>query len=408
VIKAKFVSFDLSFKITHIFKDSKAFKVLLAMRNYPLYLLFFGCLIGGQLLSSPLFAQNGNRPFVVVLDAGHGGKDTGNRGNGYYEKHIALNITKAIGKQLEKTGTMKVLYTRQDDRFIELKNRAKIANEADADLFVSIHCDAFTSPKAYGAGTFVLGLHRNKDNFRIAQKENSVIFLEDDYETTYDGFDPNNPESVISLVLMQEAYLGQSIEAASTIQKSFVTNLNRKDRTVKQAGFLVLRETYMPSVLVEVGFLTNKKEGEYLNSKRGQQEMANTIAKAILNYKKQLDASVRSEEAVPPPPPPTKEPLVNPPKEAKKKTTKKGIVYRVQIAASSKSLPLTKANFKGLNELSKIKSDRLYRYYYGETTRYKTAQKLKEKAVNQGYEHAFIVAFKAGKKIDLQTAISQE
>ena len=140
-------------------------------------------------------------------------------------------------------------------------------------------------------------MHRNKDNFRIAQKENSVIFLEDDYETTYDGFDPNNPESVISLVLMQEAYLAQSIEAASTIQKSFVTNLNRKDRTVKQAGFLVLRETYMPSVLVEVGFLTNKKEGEYLNSKRGQQEMANTIAKAILNYKKQLDASVGSQQA---------------------------------------------------------------------------------------------------------------
>ena len=401
--------FDLSFKITHIFKDSKAFKVLLAMKNYPLYLLFFSWLIGGLYLSSPVLAQNKNRPFVVVLDAGHGGKDTGNRGNGYYEKHIALTITKAIGKHLEKTGDIKVLYTRQDDRFIELKNRAKIANEADADLFVSIHCDAFTSPKAFGAGTFVLGLHRNKDNFRIAQKENSVIFLEDDYETTYDGFDPNNPESVISLVLMQEAYLEQSIEAASTIQKSFVTNLNRKDRTVKQAGFLVLRETYMPSVLVEVGFLTNKKEGEYLNSKRGQQEMANTIAKAILNYRKQLDASVRSNNALSPPSPPTKESSASEsPKEVKKKTNKKRIIYRVQIAASSKSLPLTKNNFKGLNELSKIKSDLLYRYYYGETYQYKSAQKLKEIAVNQGYEHAFIVAFKAGKKIDLQTAISQE
>ena len=401
---------DLGFKITHIFKDSKAFKVLLAMKIFPSCIVFFGCLIGWQLTGSSLYAQNDNNLFVVVLDAGHGGKDTGNRGNGYYEKHIALNITKAIGNQLQKTGAIKVLFTRQDDDFIELKNRAKIANEANADLFVSIHCDAFTSPKAYGAGTFVLGLHRNKDNFRIAQKENSVIFLEDDYETTYDGFDPNNPESVISLVLMQEAYLGQSIEAASTIQKSFVTNLNRKDRTVKQAGFLVLRETYMPSVLVEVGFLTNKKEGEYLNSKRGQQEMANTIAKAILNYKKQLDASVRSSETAPPPTPmSTKKSTVNsPPKEKKKKETKKGILYRVQIAASSKSLPLTKANFRGLNELSKIKSDRLYRYYYGETTKYKTAQKLKEQAVNQGYEYAFIVAFKAGKKIDLQTAISQD
>ena len=260
MIKAKFVSFDLSFKITHIFKDSKAFKVLLAMKNYPLYLLFRMPDWRATFILSALCSK-WQPSFCRGTRCGSRGKDTGNRGNGYYEKHIALNITKAIGKQLEKTGTMKVLYTRQDDRFIELKNRAKIANEADADLFVSIHCDAFTSPKAYGAGTFVLGLHRNKDNFRIAQKENSVIFLEDDYETTYDGFDPNNPESVISLVLMQEAYLGQSIEAASTIQKSFVTNLNRKDRTVKQAGFLVLRETYMPSVLVEVGFLTNKKKG---------------------------------------------------------------------------------------------------------------------------------------------------
>ena len=263
MIKAKFVSIDLSFKITHIFKDSDGFKFLLVMKKHSTSCYLISQILLILLVPQVLYSQSASSPFVVVLDAGHGGKDTGNRGNGYYEKHIALNITLAIGKQLEKTGGIEVIYTRKDDRFIELKNRAKIANQADANLFVSIHCDAFTSPKAYGAGTFVLGLHRNKDNFRIAQKENSVIFLEDDYESTYDGFDPNNPESVISLVLMQETYLDQSIEAASTIQKSFVTNLNRKDRTVKQAGFLVLRETYMPSVLVEVG-LTNKKEGQYL------------------------------------------------------------------------------------------------------------------------------------------------
>ena len=240
------------------------------MKKFPSIPFLLGLLICVLFAPQMVSSQNSNAPFVVVLDAGHGGKDTGNRGNGYYEKHIALNITKSIGKQLEKEGGIKVIFTRKDDRFIELKNRAKIANEADANLFISIHCDAFTSPKAYGAGTFVLGLHRNKDNFRIAQKENSVIFLEEDYETTYDGFDPNNPESVISLVLMQEAYLAQSIEAASTIQKSFVTNLSRKDRTVKQAGFLVLRETYMPSVLVEVGFLTNKKKR--LPIKRGSRK----------------------------------------------------------------------------------------------------------------------------------------
>lgn len=384
--------------------------LLIMKRNLPFKQLKFFCIVFILSLSG-LVGQETKEDFIVVLDAGHGGKDTGNRGNGYYEKYIALNITKMIGAKLQKQKGIKVIFTRKDDRFIPLKNRARIANQADADLFISIHCDAFTSPKAYGAGTFVLGLHRTKDNFRIAQKENSVIFLEDDYETTYDGFDPNNPESVISLLLMQETYQGQSIEAANTIQKSFVSNLNRKDRTVKQAGFLVLRETYMPSVLVEVGFLTNKKEGQYLNSKRGQQEMAATISKAILNYKDQLAASVSttavdqkvSEE-------------VNIPTEAvkdEKQTSpvnsgKRGIVFKVQIAASSRSLELTKANFKGLRGVSVLKGDKLYRYFYGQANQYKAAKRLKQKAIKAGYEHAFIVAFKDGIKIKISDAISPQ
>ena len=384
--------------------------LLVMKRNLPFKQLKFFCIV--FILSFyGLVGQETKEDFIVVLDAGHGGKDTGNRGNGYYEKYIALNITKMIGAKLQKQKGIKVIFTRKDDRFIPLKKRARIANQADADLFISIHCDAFTSPKAYGAGTFVLGLHRTKDNFRIAQKENSVIFLEDDYETTYDGFDPNNPESVISLLLMQETYQGQSIEAANTIQKSFVSNLNRKDRTVKQAGFLVLRETYMPSVLVEVGFLTNKKEGQYLNSKRGQQEMAATISKAILNYKDQLAASVSttavdqkvSEE-------------VNIPTEAvknEKQTSpvnsgKRGIVFKVQIAASSRSLELTKANFKGLRGVSVLKGDKLYRYFYGQAIQYKAAKRLKQKAIKAGYEHAFIVAFKDGIKIKISDAISPQ
>ena len=384
--------------------------LLVMKRNLPFKQLKFFCIVFILSLSG-LVGQETKEDFIVVLDAGHGGKDTGNRGNGYYEKYIALNITKMIGDKLQKQKGIKVIFTRKDDRFIPLKNRARIANQADADLFISIHCDAFTSQKVYGAGTFVLGLHRTKDNFRIAQKENSVIFLEDDYETTYDGFDPNNPESVISLLLMQETYQGQSIEAANTIQKSFVSNLNRKDRTVKQAGFLVLRETYMPSVLVEVGFLTNKKEGQYLNSKRGQQEMAATISKAILNYKDQLAASVSttavdqkvSEE-------------VNIPTEAvkdEKQTSpvnsgKRGIVFKVQIAASSRSLELTKANFKGLRGVSVLKGDKLYRYFYGQAIQYKAAKRLKQKAIKAGYEHAFIVAFKDGIKIKISDAISPQ
>ena len=185
--------------------------------------------------------QSQEKPFVVVLDAGHGGHDSGNRGNGYFEKKIALSIALKIGEILEKINEFKIIYTRKSDVFVGLIERANIANKADADLFVSIHCDAFTSPKAFGAGTFVLGLHENERNFKVAQKENSVIFLEKDYEKNYDGFNPNDPESVISLILMQQTYLEQSIDVASTIQKSFVNNLSRKDRTVKQAGFIVLK-----------------------------------------------------------------------------------------------------------------------------------------------------------------------
>ena len=240
------------------------------------------CLI--FLNSSFLFSQKKINEFTVVLGAGHGGKDPGNRGNGYYEKNIALSIALKVGAELEKQSNIKVIYTRKKDVFVNLFKRAEIANKAKADLFISIHCDSHSS-NAYGAGTFVLGLHANQRNFEIAKKENSVIFKEENYEQKYDGFDPNSPESVISLVLMQEDYLDQSIVIADLIQKAFVSDLNRKNRTVKQAGFIVLKYTYMPSVLVETGFLTNKKEGAYLNSSKGQREMSYSIAKGIIKYK---------------------------------------------------------------------------------------------------------------------------
>ncbi len=351
-----------------------------------------------------LLAQTPPADFVVVLDAGHGGKDNGNRGNGYYEKNIALNITLNIGQKLEKIKGVKVIYTRKDDRFIELNNRAEIANKADANLFISIHCDAFTSSKAYGAGTFVLGLHRNQDNFRIAQKENSVIFLEEDYESKYDGFDPNNPESVISLVLMQETYLDQSIIAASTIQQSFVKNLKRKDRTVKQAGFLVLRETYMPSVLVEVGFLTNANEGAYLNSSKGQREISNAITEAILSYKSALSSSLATSVS-------TNTISIDEPEVVTQKdianTTNENISFVVQIAASSKKIALDSENFNGLFPIKIEQNNGLYRYYYGNTINFDDVLKLKKKAQKRGYEHAFIVAFKNGKKVKLSDVISR-
>ena len=231
-------------------------------------------------------------PFVVVLDAGHGGHDPGNLGNGYMEKNIALNIVLEVGKWLEKQPDIKVIYTRKDDSFVDLYLRGKIANDADADLFVSIHCDSHSSD-AHGAGTFVLGLHANEQNFEIAKKENSVIYLEDNYESRYAEYDINSPESIIGLTIMQEEFLDQSILLAKLMQDEFSGKLKRNDRKVKQAGFIVLHQTFMPSVLIETGFLTNKNEGSYLNSSRGQLEMGKAIAEAILAYKQ----NVRGEPA---------------------------------------------------------------------------------------------------------------
>ncbi len=258
--------------------------------------------------------KNNDDQFVVVLDAGHGGHDPGNLGNGYLEKNIALNIVLKVGAILEKNPNIKVIYTRKDDTFIDLFVRGEIANKANADLFVSVHCDSHTSD-AHGAGTFVLGLHANKQNFDIAKKENSVIYLEDNYETRYADYDINSPESVIGLTIMQEEFLDQSIALAKTIQDNFTEKLNRKDRAVKQAGFIVLHQTFMPSVLVETGFLTNDKEGAYLNSKEGQKEMGTAIADAILSYEVGMASSVAKtpEMVMIPAPNPEKEVVLSVP-----------------------------------------------------------------------------------------------
>ena len=333
------------------------------------------------------FAQNVKNEFVVVVDAGHGGKDPGNRGNGYFEKNIALNIALNVGEILTKN-KVKVVYTRTKDVFVDLYRRAQIANNANADLFISIHCDAHNS-NAYGAGTFVLGLHANERNFKIAQKENSVIYLEENYEQKYDGFDPNNPESVISLVLMQEEYLDQSIVAANYIQEFFVKDLNRRDRKVKQAGFLVLRNTYMPSVLIEAGFLTNKTEGQYLNSSKGQKEISTAISRAILKYLSSLDNN-----------------LVNLTDPFKFKG-KGEFLFKVQISASSKSLELKSYNFKGLNNLSKSNNSGLYKYYYGNTNDYSEVKKLLKNAKSKGFNSAFIAVFKEGQPYSLKKYLDE-
>ena len=339
----------------------------------------------------------GQEKFKVVIDAGHGGADPGNLGNGYFEKDIVLKIALEVGELLEADKSIEVIYTREDDTFVELHERGSIAQKSNADLFVSIHCDAFHKSSVYGAGTFVLGLHENDRNFEIAKKENSVILLEDNYKENYDGFDPNSPESVIGLTLMQEEYLDQSLALASLIQNNFTNELKRKNRAVKQAGFLVLRNTFMPSVLVETGFLTNKAEGAYLNSKKGQHEMAQSIYKAVKSYKKQIDAN-RVVEVVP-----KVEPVID---KTPKTRIVKGVDFKVQISSSSKKVNTAAYNFKGLKGIERVRVGSHHKYYYGKTSDYNKVKEYQAEAKSKGYKGAFIVAFKNERKISVKKALS--
>ncbi|PHR11955.1 MAG: N-acetylmuramoyl-L-alanine amidase [Aequorivita sp.] len=346
--------------------------------------------------------ENPIKPFVVVLDAGHGGHDHGNKGNGYKESEISLNIVLKVGAELEKLPNVKVIYTRKTDVFIELRERAAIANRADADLFVSVHCNAHKSD-AYGAETFVLGLHKSQANFEVAKKENEVIYLEENYQEKYGGFDPNAPESLIGMVLMQEEYLDQSILLASLVQNNVINNLKRKDRSVKQAGFWVLHNTYMPSVLIETGFLTNKSEGAYLNSAKGQAEMAREISNAIKSYINSLSISTEKIKD-----PEVKELEVEKAIEVTKEDIYEGVIFKVQLAATSKKIDPKPNNFKGLKDLAREKENGLFKYYYGETSDYNKIQVMKTFVQQKGYPSAYIVAFKKGKKVNLPEVLKSK
>ena len=364
---------------------------------------FFALIVGFTFFTS-FTAPNtpAEKPFVVVLDAGHGGHDSGNIGNGYKESEISLNIVLKVGAALEKIPGVKVIYTRKTNVFIELRERAAIANRADADLFVSVHCNAHSS-QAYGTETFVLGLHKSQANFNIAKKENEVIFLEENYEEKYAGFDPNAPESLIGLVLMQEEYLDQSILLASLVQNNIINNLKQNDRSVKQAGFWVLHNTYMPSVLIETGFLTNRKEGAYLNSKKGQTEMAREIANAIKSYKENLAIATSKAQN-----PVIEEAEIENAIEIAEENIFEGVIFKVQLAASSKKWDIIPKNFKGLKEISFNKEKKLFKYYYGETSDYNKITLMKTFVQQKGYPTAYIVAFKDGKKVNLPEVLKSK
>lgn len=374
--------------------------------------LFYSLFIVLFALSDAVFSQK--KPiFKVVLDAGHGGKDPGKVApNKLYEKDVVLNIVLEAGKILEQHADIKVVYTRKTDVFVDLYERGAIANKAKADIFVSVHCNAADKKTAQGAETFVLGLHANEQNFEVAKVENEVIYLEDNYEKKYADYNINSPESFIGLSIMQEEFLEQSIQLAKYVQNNFTNEMKRFNRGVKQAGFIVLHQTYMPSILIETAFLSNTEEQTFLASKKGQNEFAKNIADAILSYKKWVqarsshigpDVSVSKVKSSSKATTSTKNSVKN-----NKPTQKSTITYKVQISSSPKKLEIKPFNFKGLSPISSEKIGKIYCYFYGSAKKHTEALSLLSKAKKKGYKDAYIVAYSNGKKITIEQAKKQE
>ncbi len=360
---------------------------------------------------------------TIVLDAGHGGHDTGCQGPTHsYEKDVTLKIILALGKKIEENYPgIKVLYSRETDVFITLQDRALLANKNNADLFLSVHCNANPNKGAYGTETYLMGLHVSQANLDVAKRENSVIKLEKDYESTYGGFDPDSPEATIALSLAQNANIEQSSFLASKVQENLTTKLNRFNRGVKQAGFWVLYRTTCPSILVETGFLTNKTEEKYLTSKDGQDELATAIFHAFEDYKNTVekggkltppvivnteDNNIQPEEDDTPEvktTPQTQAPVF--PKAPVKETpapaitSSKGIEYKVQIRATDKPLSKNDKAFKLVDHLKFEKVKGVYKYVAGPYEDYDMAQKIMKKAKRDGYKDAFIVVYKNGERL---------
>ena len=366
-------------------------------------------------VSSNSFAQSSK--FKVVLDAGHGGKDYGAIYSGHIEKNIALAVVQKVGKILEKDKSIDVIYTRKTDVFVELIERTNIANKADANIFVSIHCNANKNTTANGSETYVMGVTKNASNLEAAKLENQVVTLESDYKEKYEGYDPKSPQTMIGMTLMQEEYLENSINLAAKIQDNFTDQLKRRNRGVKQAQFLVLHKAYMPRVLVEMGFISNPEEGKILDSDSGQDDIAEAIAAAIVSYKKAYYGSGSVvEDEKPSKRVETKTPTKQPVKEVVEvkapeskpvaaPVSTKGVVFKVQLAVSGTKLETVPHNFNGLNSISMEPVNNLYRYMYGEAASYDEAKNLLAQAKEKGYTTAFVIAFKDGKKITVQEAL---
>ena len=389
-----------------------------------------------------LITEVGAKEFTLVIDAGHGGHDTGAPGKFSKEKDINLKTALAFGKYVEKNcPDVKVIYTRKKDVFVELKDRAGIANKAKADLFISIHTDALENNSvARGMTTYTLGMHRAKDNLDVAKRENSVILIEKNYKETYQGFDPNSAESYIIFEFMQDKNMQRSVDLATFIQNKTCQAADRPSRGVKQAGFLVLRETSMPSCLVELGFITTPAEEKLLNEDVTIDNIAKGIYNAFVEYKKKYDNNitvpykaeeptinivdvvpgqdkkeeVRAEK-------PDKAVKAEEKKEEKKRKDKEkeektlyvasgdnaGVpVFKVQILATDKPFKKGDAHFKGRTDYNQYTENGMTKYTIGETADYNEILRLKSE-LQATFGDCFVVAFKEGQKMNISEAIKE-
>ena len=400
------------------------------MGKRTVFFLWMTLLLWGTAMAAP-------KRYTLVIDAGHGGADSGAKGTFAFEKNINLNVALAFGRLVERNcPDVNVVYTRKTDVFVPLHKRASIANKHKADLFISIHTNALPKGKrSRGMETYTLGMHRADDNFDVAKRENSVILIEQDYRQHYEGFDPNSSESYIMFELLQDNNMAQSVELARLVQKKTCVAAGRSDKGVKQAGFLVLRETSMPGCLIELGFITTPDEERYLSSKEGVEAMGRGIYNAFIAYKSKYGGAPKvpyREAPVEQPAAPAASavpaaPAALAPKEsAEQKAEKTEVatqpvvsdesklvetederpVFKVQILASQRSLRPGSQQFKGEKEVDSYLDNGLYKYTCGATTDYYEASRLRKQLLAK-FPEAFIIAFKKGVRMNINEAITE-
>ena len=382
------------------------------MKRGKLHIIYIVACIG-MLLACAFPLQVEAKDFVLVIDAGHGGNDPGAVGKISKEKDINLKVALKVGKLIEDNcKDVKVIYTRKRDVFVTLNRRAQIANEAKADLFISIHTNAVAKNKTVkGTSTWTLGLAKSDDNLEVAKRENAVILYEDDYQTHYEGFNPNSAESYIIFEFMQDQYMSQSVRLASLVQNEFKQTGRRIDRGVHQAGFLVLKASAMPSILVELGFISTPEEERYLNTENGVNTLSKSIYQAFLTYKNEQSVALANEETPTTKPakkPESKQQTTTAPKKEKAKVANNNneTVFKLQLFSTSKPLDKNDKRLKGLKNVSYYQEGGLYKYTCGDSANYDEVVRTKQQLASQ-YKGSFIVAFKNGKKIDVKEAVNE-